>query len=197
MMPTCDRCGVSLYYPNNVIGKESVCTNCFQKEKEKMFEDTEQVKETVNQDIKRDLKADLELCEKTKPISDEMKKVLITRMARSNMKSSESTRLILEAIDGWPHAIERALEAEKRVEELENQVDILSTTLNMYCSPYYDMRERAEKAEALVRELVYSLKLIRGSSQFSHTTWEEITDLANIALIGAEEVLGDDALRVR
>ncbi len=52
-------------------------------------------------------------------------------------------------------------------------------------------KERADKYEALVRELVYSLKLIRGSSQFSHTTWEEITDLANIALIGAEEVLGD------
>ena len=36
-MTTCNRCGVSLYYPNNVIGKESVCTNCFRKEKEKMF----------------------------------------------------------------------------------------------------------------------------------------------------------------
>lgn len=103
---------------------------------------------------KRDLKADLELCEKTKPISDETKKFLITRMARSNMKSSESTWLILEAIDGWPHAIERALEAEKRVEELENQVDILSTTLNMYCSPYYREKERADKLKDVVQKSV-------------------------------------------
>ena len=43
------------------------------------------------------------------------------------------------------------------MEELENQIDILSTTLNMYCSPYYDMWERAEKAEALARELVEAM----------------------------------------
>ena len=69
---------------------------------------------------------------------------------------------IAQAREGWPHAIERAI-----------------------------------KAEALVRELVHSLKLIRSSSQFSlaplpGTTWEEITDLVNIAIICAEEVLGDE-----
>ena len=67
---------------------------------------------------------------------------------------------------------------------------IESVRLCPLCAHYE--KERADKYEALVRELVYSLKLIRCSSQFSHTTWEEITDLANIALIGAEEVLGDD-----
>ena len=186
-MTTCNRCGVSLYYPNNVIGKESVCTNCFRKEKEKTFEDTEQIKETVNQDIKRDLKADLELCnnatpgpwyrEKTganfKGFSSEVIIADTSRYATGNKVYAEpeggqfpssDADFIAQAREGWPYAIEQAL-AEK---------------------------ERADKYEALVRELVYSLKLIRGSSQFSHTTWEEITDLANIALIGAKEVLGDE-----
>ena len=57
---------------------------------------------------------------------------------------------------------------------------------------YLHTMQRIAELESFARKLVYSLKLIRGSSQFSHTTWEEITDLANIALIGAKEVLEDE-----
>jgi chromosome segregation ATPase len=44
-------------------------------------------------------------------------------------------------------AIERAIAAEVKVIELENQADALATTVNMYVTPYYNMRERAIKAE--------------------------------------------------
>jgi len=153
--------------------------------------------------MKRDLKADLELCNKATPgpwyagaTDDEHfmnlhyvtteprsyrhdgerafveglirkdKVVAITLLQTPRFvdcwQFGENTRFIAQAREGWPHAIERAI-----------------------------------KAEALVRELVHSLKLIRSSSQFSlaplpGTTWEEITDLVNIAIICAEEVLGDE-----
>ncbi len=60
---------------------------------------------------------------------------------------------------------ERANKYKALVRERENQIDILSTTLAMYCSPYYDMQERAEKAEALVRELVKLLERIKYLSE--------------------------------
>lgn len=86
-----DRCGVSLYYPNNIIGKESVCTNCFRKEKEKMFEDAEQIKETVSKEVKRDLKADLELCDRA--IQDAIERAL---KAEADFKRQEEYSDMLE-----------------------------------------------------------------------------------------------------
>ncbi|MDN9012408.1 hypothetical protein [Brevibacillus laterosporus] len=41
--------------------------------------------------------------------------------------SYEDARFIAEARDGWPHAIERALEAERRVAELKAELEYLSS----------------------------------------------------------------------
>ena len=92
---------------------------------------------------------------------------------------------IVQAREGWPHAIERAMQAEQKLAGLQAWEE-------PKVKSYLHTMQRIAELESLARKLVYSLKLIRGSSQFSHTTWEEITDLANIALIGAEEVLDDE-----
>lgn len=103
---------------------------------------------------KRDLKEDLEYCKELEPISLKIKRHLIVALGRRAKGVNVLERWTLNAIDGWPYAIRQALEEKERadkyealVREQENQIDILSTTLAMYCTPYYDMQERALKAE--------------------------------------------------
>ena len=167
--------------------------------------------------MKRGLKADLELCNKATlgpweylyeySYENDYPRTIAHRVRigeetltidthdpnwEGAQEAISNAKFIAQARQGWPHAIERALEAEKRVEELENQVDILSTTLNMYCSPYYDMQERAEKAEALNRELAEALE--KAIEEVNHPICgpgSVVGDLEEV-LDKAKEVLRDE-----
>lgn len=156
----------------------------------------------------RDLQKDLELCNEFKrEIIDKLPKYEVADILKLE-RADLINRFHKECREGWPHAIERALEAEKHVTELENQIDILSTTLAMYCSPYYDMQERAEKAEALARELVHHLdntacvlasrvKLARkdliGRTRDGGTQWaSDVLGEVKQVVTKAKEVLGDE-----
>lgn len=68
---------------------------------------------------------------------------------------------IAEARTGWPEAIKRSIEAEAKILELENRIDVLSTVVNMYCSPYYDMEDRADEAEKKISLIVNALDGLR------------------------------------
>ena len=120
-MATCDRCGVRLHYPNNIIDKESVCTSCFQKEKEKMFEDTD------SKEVKRELEDDLKLCNKATQGPWEHRYTSEFSEIYANNSSAvvaivghnpHDADFIAQAREGWPHAIERAIEAEALAREL-------------------------------------------------------------------------------
>lgn len=92
---------------------------------------------------------------------------------------------------------ERSEQLESLVREQENQIDILSTTLAMYCSPYYDMQERAEKAEALARELADTMKdlLPRYLTGRLDLDFVDMVYEAKRLMSKAEEVLGDGEVR--
>jgi hypothetical protein len=155
--------------------------------------------------MKRDLKADLKFCNRAtqgpwrhewNPNCSEVYAPGVDTPIILVGHDPYDADFVVQAREGWPHAIERALEAEKRVEELENQVDILSTTLNMYCSPYYDMRERAEKAEALARELVEVLELFE-TVHIDTSLKDRIEDAkkAQEVLVRARKELGNHGTR--
>ncbi len=103
------------------------------------------------------------------------------------------------------HWLERAIAEKERankykalVRERENQIDILSTTLAMYCSPYYDMQERADKYEIILRELTTAAE--NYISEDGPVTWNDFIrqfDALEAGIAKAKEVLRDDALRVR
>ncbi|MGG3873114.1 hypothetical protein [Brevibacillus laterosporus] len=48
-------------------------------------------------------------------------------IAQLDYGNQEDARFIVEARAGWPHAIERALEAERRVAELKAELEYLSS----------------------------------------------------------------------
>ena len=79
---------------------------------------------------KRDLKADLEYCKELEPISLKIKRHLIMALGRRAKGMTVFERWTLNAIDGWPHAIERAIKAESLVQELVGVIDDLCRQIN-------------------------------------------------------------------
>ncbi len=115
--------------------------------------------------MKRDLKADLEYCKELEPISLKIKRHLIVALGRRAKGVTVFERWTLNAIDGWPYAIRQALEE----------------------------KERADKCEALVRELLDVLG--RVTPRYLAGRLELDLDLvheANGLLKKAKEVLGDE-----
>ncbi len=115
--------------------------------------------------MKRDLKADLEYCKELEPISLKIKRHLIVALGRRAKGVTVFERWTLNAIDGWPYAIRQALEE----------------------------KERADKCEALVRELLDVLG--RVTPRYLAGRLELDLDLvheANGLLEKAKEVLGDE-----
>lgn len=117
--------------------------------------------------MKRDLNADMTRLAKDqcdKDLSDEL--LLEEYGVEIRKQLLDAGRLGLELRYGVTFVesniakewLTRAIQAEKQVADLENQIDVLSTTLNMYCSPYYEIKERAEKTEALVQEFAKALE---------------------------------------
>ena len=87
-------------------------------------------------------------------------------------------------------AIERADKYEALAREQENQIDILSTTLAMYCSPYYDMQERAMRAEKALVSIKLNLRMIEHLTQGNRCI--ELTRAVKHAYLKIEEALGDE-----
>ena len=124
--------------------------------------------------MKRDLKADLEYCKELEPISLKIKRHLIVALGRRAKGVTVFERWTLNAIDGWPYAIRQALEE----------------------------KERADKCEALVRELVEALKHIERLAELARrrsrnpgavmSYGAEIRLAVEGALEKAREVLGDE-----
>ena len=79
---------------------------------------------------KRDLLADLEYCKELEPISLKIKRHLIMALGRRAKGMTVFERWTLNAIDGWPHAIERAIKAESLVRELVGVIDDLCRQIN-------------------------------------------------------------------
>ena len=104
------------------------------------------------------------------------------------MLSNIKLKLAEEASSEWLKALERAVVAEAQVKELENRIDVLSTVVNQYCSPYYDMKERAEKAEALNKKLLDCLhKVIRQACEDRNGKYDS---MCLTAYADAMELLG-------
>ena len=80
--------------------------------------------------MKRDLKADLEYCKELEPISLKIKRHLIVALGRRAKGVTVFERWTLNAIDGWPHAIERAIKAEALARELVGVIDDLCRQIN-------------------------------------------------------------------
>ena len=123
---------------------------------------------------KRDLKADLEYCKELEPISLTIKRQLVVALGRRAKGVTVFERWMLNAIDGWPYAIRQALEE----------------------------KERADKCEAFVRELVEALKHIERLAELARrrsrnqgavmSYGAEIRLAVEGALEKAREVLGDE-----
>ena len=115
---------------------------------------------------KRDLKADLEYCKELEPISLKIKKHLIVALGRRAKGVSVFERWTLNAIDGWPYAIRQALEE----------------------------KERADKCEALVRELVEALEVAFELLEDHQPNWylRMHFNQINNALGSYKEVLSDE-----
>ncbi len=119
----------------------------------------------------RDLKADLAYCKKLNNIYS---KGYVAEKRRAN----NSEALVKE--------LEKALRGhQEHIRELENQNDILATTLNMYCSPYYKEKERADKYEALIRCLTDEIEQDEADGI-------PISKKERDFVMRAKEVLGDD-----
>lgn len=115
---------------------------------------------------KRDLKADLEMCNKATPgpwmvwpgfcgpdgqtVYQEESGGPICDVAdpypRGDNHPQENMEFIAAAREGWPHAIERALDAEGALTRFSDSV--------------FAQKARADKAEALARELAESIVAI-------------------------------------
>jgi hypothetical protein len=123
---------------------------------------------------KRDLKADLECCKELEPISLKIKRHLIVALGRRAKGVTVFERWVLNAIDGWPYAIRQALEE----------------------------KERADKCEALVRELVETLEHVEHLANLARINSHnpnavkcygaEIKFAAKRALTKAKEALGEE-----
>ncbi len=135
----------------------------------------------------RDLKKDLELCNKatkgpwyTGGIDGVPNRLIATTSFYGGGKiytrgqeanPGADAEFIAAARDGWPEAIKRSIEAEAKILELENRIDVLSTVVNMYCSPYYDMEDRADEAETALKEACVVLADITGSCPYDRWDW--------------------------
>jgi hypothetical protein len=87
-------------------------------------------------EIKRDLHADLAICSAASPgpwviatTTDDTFVLDENDLIVSASERHEDARFIAEARTGWPHAIERAMAAEKRVAELEAENERLRTII--------------------------------------------------------------------
>ena len=148
---------------------------------------------------KRDLKADLELCNRATPgpwkeqgtsvqewciVSESTGDTVVGADYRDGpwvCITAEDADFVIEAREGWPHAIERAIKAEKQLEEL-----LAWEKPKEKC--YLSAMRRIAELESLVRELVDALDFMLGDKS-TRTDW----------LVGmgkthskAKEVLGDE-----
>ena len=87
----------------------------------------------------RDLEADLSICEAATPGPYEQRDLYVTakmganEVAISICYTPSVARFIAEAREGWPYAIRRALEAEKEIDRLRNEISILQEQLAQKC----------------------------------------------------------------
>lgn len=141
---------------------------------------------------KRDLKADLGIARGMKPLN--------TSEYYEGI-SLETAQQYMMAAEGWPHAIEMALELEEELTRCGNTLVELTIALK-------DARKRADKAEALARELVHHLdntacvlasrvKLARkdliGRTRDGGTQWaSDVLGEVKQVVTKAKEVLGDE-----
>ncbi len=110
--------------------------------------------------MKRDLKADLKFCDRAtqgpwrhewNPDYSEVYAPGVDKPIILVGHDPYDAEFIVQAREGWPHAIERALELEEELTRCGNTLVELTIALK-------DDRKRADKAEALVRELVDALR---------------------------------------
>ena len=95
---------------------------------------------------KRDLKADLELCNKATPgpwragesfvitFHDEW---ICEVVGEYSMDCEDNMRFVAQAREGWPHAIERALEAEDLCRELVEALEVAFELLEDHQPNWY------------------------------------------------------------
>lgn len=72
-----------------------------------------------------------------------------------------NTALVDFSLSVIPESIHRAIIAEKRVTELEGQLDATCTTVNQYVTPYYDKSNRVaelEKENNVLKDAIYNTK---------------------------------------
>ncbi|WP_199615515.1 hypothetical protein [Paenibacillus alkalitolerans] len=88
----------------------------------------------------RDLEKDLEICEAATPGPYVIEScqcghpacnlVFIQKIRHSDGRlSPEDAQFIAEAHTGWPYAIQRAIDAEKEIDRLRNELEILQEQL--------------------------------------------------------------------
>ena len=109
--------------------------------------------------VKRDLKADLELCNEATPGPWEAEDGLADPMVVMGRDYSHyfyvhtewDAQFIAQAREGWPHAIERALEAESLVNELRSDSKTDDALIE-------HQAKRVEGLESLAREFVENME---------------------------------------
>ena len=119
----------------------------------------------------RDLKADRELCNKATPgpwlLESDDYPFHIVDFAYVDVMAAYCARddveFIIQAREGWPHAIERAIKAEKQLEEL-----LAWEKPKEKC--YLSAMRRIAELESLVRELVDALDFMLGDKS-TRTDW--------------------------
>ena len=164
---------------------------------------------------KRDLKADLELCNKATPgpwvicdwdtdvcggiITPDTQEVVIEAedWGMPVKVKREDADFIVQAREGWPHAIERALELEEELTRCGNTLVELTIALK-------DDRKRADKTETIIRELLDAVDIAcrlasdyRMEAEYGVAVKREYTKREQYKLIDdivyrAKEVLGDE-----
>jgi hypothetical protein len=153
--------------------------------------------------LRRDLQKDLELCNAAtpgpwfSPWDNEETLDCFTSVATDEavieidwydgshlVVTEEDARFIVQAREGWPHAIERALELEEELTRCGNTLVELTIALK-------NDRKRADKAEALARELVAAIMKLPFCPQY-FAEHEIAWRFLNGAVAHAKEVLGDE-----
>ena len=85
----------------------------------------------------RDLEADLAICEAATPGPWTFDRVSVKReeyaILLSYLSTRDDLRFVAEAREGWPYAIRRAMEAEKEIDRLRNEISILQEQLAQKC----------------------------------------------------------------
>lgn len=142
-------------------------------------------------EAKRDLKADLELCNRATPgpwywskgdpivVGTGGESLIIWIQGRPEPKADDIT-FLCAAREGWPYAIERALEAKADLKQQEDYSDMVEDERNkLYC---------------LAKELAEALEIAFELLEDHQPNWYLIAHFnqINIALGRAKEVLGDE-----